>query len=69
MKGKGPVLDWIKKAARDVHSFIKDNRLISRGASALAPLTGSYSGAVGNVGRAAAVLGYGRRKKRGRKKK
>ncbi len=68
-KGEGPVWNLIKKAARKTHDFIKDNKLISRGANALAPIAGPYSGAVGNVGRIAAVSGYGRKKRRGRKKK
>lgn len=69
-KGKGPVLDWIKKTARNVHNFVKDNRLISRGASALAPLAGPYSGTISRVGTVADKLGYGnRRRKRGRPRK
>ncbi len=50
MQGKGPVLDWIKKAARSAHNFIKDNRLISRGATALAPIAGPYSSVLNRVG-------------------
>ena len=68
-RGKGPVLDWIKKAARNVHDFVKDKKLISRGAAAIAPYAGSYGNIVRGVGTAAGSLGYGRRKKRGRRKK
>lgn len=68
-KGEGPVLDWLKRTARKAHDFIKDNRLISRGATALAPALGPYSGTVGNIGRIAAVAGYGKKKRRGGRRK
>ena len=70
-KGEGPVWDWIKKTSRKAHDFIKDNKLISRGATALAPALGPYSGTAANVGRIAALSGYGDKKKRrgGRRKK
>ena len=61
--GKGPVLDFFKKA----HNWIKANKLISRGANTLAPIAGPYSGTVSNIGRVAGVLGYG--KPRGRRPK
>jgi hypothetical protein len=66
--GTGPVWDWIKKAARNTHNFVKDNRLISRGASALAPLAGPYSGTITRIGTTAGALGYGRRPRRPRKR-
>lgn len=69
-KGEGPVLDWLKRTARKAHDFIKDNRLISRGATALAPIVpGPYSSTIANVGRTAEVLGYGKKKRRGGRRK
>jgi len=68
-KGEGPIWDAIKKGARSLHNFVKDNRLISRGATALAPALGPYSGTVGNIGRIAAVAGYGKKKRRGGRRK
>ena len=69
--GEGPVWDWIKKNAGKAHDFVKSNKLISRGASALAPLVpAAYSGTVSNIGNVASKLGYGKRqRKRGRPKK
>ena len=61
-QGKG-----IKEVLGKIHNFIKGNKLISRGASALAPLAGPYSGAVSRVGSVAANLGYGRKKPRRRR--
>ncbi len=70
MKGKGPVLDWIKKAARNVHNFVKDNRLISRGATALAPLAGPYSGTVSRCWKnCCSIWAMAEEEKRGRPKK
>ena len=69
-KGEGPVLDWIKKAARSIHTFVKDNKLISRGASTLAPFAGPYAGTVSRVGTVANTMGYGKkRRKPGRPRK
>ena len=62
--GKG-----IKEVLGKIHNFIKSNRLISRGATALAPLAGSYGNIVKGVGTAASSLGYGRRRRRGRPRK
>lgn len=61
--GKG-----IKDVLNKIHNFVKSNKLISRGASALAPIAGPYANVVRNVGVAAGALGYGRRK-RGRPRK
>lgn len=68
-QGESPVWDWIKKAAKNFHGFVKDNKLISRGAASLAPIAGPYSGTVNRIGNVASALGYGRRKKPGRKRK
>lgn len=62
-QGKG-----LKEVLGKIHNFIKGNKLISRGASALAPiLPGTYGSVVRGVGSAAANLGYGRKRK-GRRK-
>ena len=58
--GKG-----IKEVLGKIHNFVKNNRLISRGAAALAPLGNIVKG----VGTAASSLGYGRRRRRGRPRK
>jgi hypothetical protein len=62
-RGKGPVGDWIKKAAKDVHSFVKDKKLISRGLSALASsgLT-PYSSGLSRASSVASTLGYGKKR-------
>ena len=70
MKGEVPAWDWIKDKFGKLNSALKSGKYISRGAAALAPLAGSYSGAIGNIGKVAALAGYGKRKrKRGRPKK
>jgi hypothetical protein len=66
--GKGPVWDWIKKAAKQTHDFVKDNRLISRGAATISPFAGPYAGTINRVGNVAATMGYGRRKPRGKRR-
>lgn len=63
-QGKG-----IKDVLKKIHNFVKSNRLISRGAAAIAPLAGPYSGVVSRVGTAAGALGYGRRRRRVRRRK
>ena len=60
--GNGKVGDFFRKA----HDFVKSNRLISRAATALSPIAGPYSNAVGNFGRIAHIAGYGPRS-RGRR--
>jgi hypothetical protein len=68
--GKGPVWDWIKKAAKQTHDFVKDNRLISRGAATISPFVGPYAGTINRIGTTAGALGYGKRpKKKGRPRK
>ena len=57
-------MDWIKKTAKNVHNFIKDNKLINKGAATLAPLAGPYSGTINRVGNVASALGYGRNVKK-----
>lgn len=66
-RGRG-LMDFLNKA----HNFVKSNQLISRGASALAPLAasrlGKYGGiasnVLGHVANAAGAAGYGRRRRR-----
>ena len=67
-KGKGPVLDWIKKTARNVHDYVKDKKLISRGLSGLAALGTPYSSHFKNASEVASTMGYGRHRKPGPKK-
>ena len=55
MKGEGPAWDWIKDKFGKLNSALKSGKYISRGAAALAPLAGSYSGAIGNIGKVAAL--------------
>ena len=57
-RGEG-IMSFLREKALP---FIKKHQLISRGAALLAPRAGSYSGLVGNVGKAAKALGYGRRR-------
>lgn len=63
MRGRG-VMDFLKKA----HNFVKANQLISKGATALAPIVASRlgptaSGILSKVGSVAGSLGYGRRRR------
>lgn len=64
--GRGKVWNWIKRAAGTVGRFIKDNKLISKGAAFLAPKIGGPLGqAIGQAGTAAGSMGLGRRRRRG----
>ena len=57
VRGGSKFMDFAKK----VGSFVKQHKLISRGAAALAPHAGRYSGAVGKVGEISRMLGLGLR--------
>ena len=62
-RGRG-VMDFLKKA----QGFVKNNQLISRGASLLAPhIANRFGSTAGNIasgiGSAAGALGYGRRRR------
>ena len=59
-KGEGPVWDAIKKGFSSINEFAKKNKLISRGAAALAPFAGSDAPTVSRIGAAAGALGYGK---------
>lgn len=62
-RGKG-----LKDVLNKLHSIIKENKLISRGANALAPiLPGQFGHYAGRIGSTAAALGYGRRRYRRRR--
>jgi hypothetical protein len=64
--GRGRVWNWIKRAAGTVGRFIKDNKLISKGAAFLAPKIGGPIGAaIGQAGTAAGSMGLGRRRRGG----
>ncbi len=61
MRGAG-LLDWMKRAG----SFIKSNKLVSRGLNALSGVVGpQYSGLAKTASGVASSLGYGRRRVRG----
>jgi hypothetical protein len=65
-RGRGRVWNWIRKAAGTVGKFIKDNKLISKGAAFLAPkLGGQLGAALGTAGTAAGAMGLGRRRRGG----
>ena len=70
LQGQGPAWDWIKGAARSVHSFVKDKRLVSKGLNALASsgLT-PYSAGLSRASNVANKLGYGVHHKRKTRKK
>ena len=59
MRGRGKVMDWLKKA----HGFLRGSKLLSGIASQLGSAGVPYAGGVGT---ALGALGYGRRKRRGR---
>jgi hypothetical protein len=64
--GRGRVLNWLKKAAGTVGSFIKKHGLISKAAGFLAPRIGGPIGAaIGQAGTAAGAMGLGRRRRGG----
>ncbi len=52
---------WLGDAFTKAHDFIKSNKLVSRIANGLSAVGVPYAGA---VGKAAGVLGYGRRRRR-----
>ena len=65
-RGRGRVWSWIKRAAGTVGRFIKDNKLISKGAAFLAPKIGGPIGtAISQAGTAAGSMGLGRRRRGG----
>jgi hypothetical protein len=57
--GKG-LVDVLKK----IHNFVKEKKLISRGAAAFAPLAGRYGAPITAIGNAASSLGYGKKRRR-----
>jgi hypothetical protein len=66
--GKGPVGDWFKKTARNIHDFVKDKKLVSRGLSGLASIGSPYSTHLATASNVAKTLGYGRKRKARRSK-
>jgi hypothetical protein len=56
----------IRDVLGKVNDFFKKHKLISRGASALAPFAGAYSPIVAGVGGVASKLGYGKKRRRRR---
>lgn len=61
-RGKGKVGDFFKKA----YSYVKDNKLISRGLNSLgSALPAQYGAIASKAGQVADTLGFGRRGKRG----
>jgi len=63
MKGKG-----IREILGKIHDFVKKNKLISRGLTAVTPFAGSFSPLTAGAATGAAALGYGR-KRRPKKRK
>lgn len=57
MHGSGKVMDFLKKA----YNYVKNNKLVSRGLSQLAPHAGAYAPLVSGIGSVAGHLGFGRR--------
>jgi hypothetical protein len=66
-KGDGRVGDWIKDKARKVGKFLKDNRVLSKGLLAVAPLTGSFAPALVASSGIANAVGLGRTHKHRRR--
>ena len=63
MRGRGKVMDFLKKAA----GFLKKHTIVSRVANGLAGvLPAQYSSIASGVGKAAGAVGYGRRRRYGR---
>ena len=61
MRGRGKVMDFLKKAA----GFLKRNKIVSRVANGLASvLPAQYSGIASGIGKAAGAVGYGRHRRR-----
>ena len=61
MRGRGKVMDFLRKAA----GFLKRNKIVSRVANGLASvLPPQYAGIAKSVGAAAGSIGYGRRRRR-----
>ena len=52
-----------------VNRFLKEHKLISRGAAALAPHAGTFGPLVGKIGSVAGALGYGKRRPRRRRRR
>lgn len=63
--GRGKVWDWIKGAAGKVNKFLKDTKIISKVAPAIAGAVPGMGGKVASmIGSAASQAGYGRRRRR-----
>ena len=59
IRGAG-VGSWLK----NLYNTVRDKKLISRGLSAIAPYTGSYSPIASGAATVASKLGFGRRRPR-----
>jgi len=57
MRGKG-LGDWLKKAWK----WVKDNKILSRAASAIAPMAGEFAPGFKAAGTALGAVGLGRRR-------
>ena len=61
MRGRGKVMDFLRKAG----NFLKKNKIVSRVANGLASvLPPQYAGIAKSVGTAAGSIGYGRHRRR-----
>ena len=66
MRGKG-VLDWLKKAGSSVHSWFKDNKVLSKVGDALIGIVPPQYRTAANLGlQGVKLAGYGRRRRTGR---
>jgi hypothetical protein len=75
MKG-GNFKDWVRGAvskvknfATGVHDFVKENKLISRGLSKVAPFLGPYAPIAGTAASVSGALGYGRKPRHRRRRR
>jgi hypothetical protein len=75
MRG-GNFKDWVRGAvgkvknfATGVHNYVKENKLISRGLSKVAPFLGAYAPIAGTAASISGALGYGRKPRHRRRRR
>ena len=65
MRGRGKVLDWLKKAGSSVNSWFRDNKVLSTVGDALIGLVPPQYAAAANLGlQGVKLAGYGKRGRR-----
>ena len=63
MRGRGAVWDWIKGAAGKVHSWVKDNKVLSKVGDALIGIVPPQYQTAAHLGlQGVKLAGYGRQK-------